>query len=591
MKVHELPVDILFLVAPYLSPRDFLNFCSTCKDLQSSVRTDRIYWRNLTQSTFRLPNRPSDNRQFDFWINLYKQLSTKTDIYVWGQHQQARKLCAYPSENIFPLPKAEIPGVISDLQIGGWSSTLLNSQGQLSTLGYLDGDRFHAGDTDGVRRLFFDENETNSETTTIRSFSAGRKTVLGLSDNKTIWLWLDTETPGTKVQFPALTDATASKPSRVVAGWQNLSVYLPGTGIVVWPSPNIPAWQDPEPLPRLIEPKYQRVSNTWEDDITSHVILEKLIIFTTAAGHVYVSEYSDFDLEEDADPVVPDSYRIPDLENATEVQGSFRSFGIFNSEGGIFIGSQEQIIRWLGQTEEAIAWNIIPALQKTGAIQLAFGDYHYHALHTDGSITSYGHSPNDCGALGLAALQGTTKGLEGQDFLMPHGFITGRRICFDPAQKAFIQEQESNDSQHVARRRGLRTDSRRRVPSAETYSTRGEMGEWMEQHLRDWHLWPKVAATNAGGLAPYFALSVAAGGWSSGALMLVNEDVAAKVAEESKNELPQGSISVKLPNGSVWNESGGPVAAWKKTPPAFNFDYTKAYDDTVFGVRGWKSAA
>jgi SCF-associated factor 1 len=544
------------------------------------------------------------------------QLSTKTDIYVWGQQNEVKKLCGYPLEHIFPLPKTEIPGVISDFQIGGWSSNFLNTQGKLFTIGHIDGDRI-TEDIDGVRPLFFDEHERDIATTTIRSFSVGRRSIIALSDDKTVWLWQNTERPSIKIEFPEFQGNSASKPSRVVSGWQNLSAYFPGFGLIVWASSQgFPRWGVPDPWPEFIKPNYQHVSKSWEHDITSHIILEKLVIYTTATGHVYVSEYADFDPdEEDAIPLMPNSHRLPGLENVTEVQGSFRSFGIFNADGEILIGSQNKVIEWMlltenqqeteeieeTEAESSIAWNIIPALQKSGVIQLAFGDYHYHALHIDGSITSYGHSPNDCGALGLSALQGTSKGLEGEERLLPHGYITGRRVLFDSTQKDFARRQEASVSQDESRprRRIWRGFGRRERPATEppindnpisnSLTDRGEVGEWMEQQLSDWHLWPEVAAVNESGLAPYFALSVAAGGWSSGALVLVNEEVANKVAEVSKIKLPQNGFSIELPNGDIWNRDCGPVAAWKNPSPAFDFEHTGAYRDLVFGVHGWQS--
>jgi SCF-associated factor 1 len=51
----------------------------------------------------------------------------------------------------------------------------------------------------------------------------------------------------------------------------------------------------------------------------------------------------------------------------------------------------------------------------------------------------------------------------------------------------------------------------------------GEVSEWIEQESKEWD-----KNTDDDGLGAYFALRVSAAGWHSGALVLVNEDLANK---------------------------------------------------------------
>lgn len=176
----------------------------------------------------------------------------------------------------------------------------------------------------------------------------------------------------------------------------------------------------------------------------------------------------------------------------------------------------------------------IPALQDKQVISLAFGDYHFHALHSSGGITSYGYEPQSCGALGLGGhgvpegrLRGIrNRGIGGDGHLVPHAYTEGRRVWFEKGKQEWISFITSGgaDPEEAAARVRMAIGSP--GPNAQ-----GEVSEWIEQQGRDWEA---KYGVNAGddeddGLGAYFALSVSAAGWHSGALVLVNEDKAEKL--------------------------------------------------------------
>jgi SCF-associated factor 1 len=61
---------------------------------------------------------------------------------------------------------------------------------------------------------------------------------------------------------------------------------------------------------------------------------------------------------------------------AIDVQGSFRKFAIFKSNGEVVVGDQDFLAQIESSgSEEIKAPELIPALQNSGVIQVSFGDY------------------------------------------------------------------------------------------------------------------------------------------------------------------------------------------------------------------------
>lgn len=513
---------------------------------------------------------------------------------------------------------------------------MLTSKGGLYTIGTLNNEAFdQIGQEEVFTQLEFPQSiaNQNPERTAIAQFSVGRKIVLGLSDDKTIWLWYNKEQPALEICLPSLTNllestpsqeqespdsAHSSKVSRVVCGWNHNSAYIRGQGIVVWPNEN---WRDfkqdsvskVEPGYSIVnrssyirypESKKQNVLSTDSDDesledgeVVSYVLLENMIIFVTDVGRVFTTRIPSFIPGDGGRTITqepwPLSYEIKQLRGSVEVQGSFRSFGIFMPKGRVLVCKQNEVMEWLRISSEEQAEfpsSTIPALQENNVIQLAFGDYHFHALHADGSITSYNSDPQRVGALALSPSRGLVPSGP-NDRLLPHGYINGRRIWIHESQQDFAKAHDTN-------RRFQLLETRPFAPfvfTPEQATARfeiGEFSEWMEYEGSDWHKWPAVAAVNEDGLAPYFALNVAAGGWSSGAVILVNEDVALKIKEVYENEQKQrlvGPVNVRLGGNRQWH-SGGDMQEWKKEPPRFAFLETEDRSKEVFGFPGWREA-
>lgn len=83
----DLPLDVLFVIFPYLDAHDFLNLTSTCKDLHdSTIRYHSAYWGYATRSKFRVRNRLAVQQDGFHWQRLYKRLLTQSRVFTWGQN-------------------------------------------------------------------------------------------------------------------------------------------------------------------------------------------------------------------------------------------------------------------------------------------------------------------------------------------------------------------------------------------------------------------------------------------------------------------------------------------------------------------------
>ncbi|KAK3059912.1 hypothetical protein LTS18_009774, partial [Coniosporium uncinatum] len=173
---------------------------------------------------------------------------------------------------------------------------------------------------------------------------------------------------------------------------------------------------------------------------------------------------------------------------------------------------------------------------------LAFGDYHFHALHANGSITSYGTEPQACGALGLGGSgdpEGRLRGIRylgaGRDGrLVPHAYAKGRQVWFQKDKATWIRFLASGGRDPDEGKERLRM-------MVVEPNVQGEVSEWVEQWGRDWDRRPGVEEDDEDGLGAHFALGVAAAGWHSGALVLVNEGLEKRVRESCTVEDPTSS--------------------------------------------------
>lgn len=328
----------------------------------------------------------------------------------------------------------------------------------------------------------------------------------------------------------------------MVAGWSRSSAFVHGVGIVVWDPVERDHGDDATDTMLVLEhaevPKtgYQHIPghNESEDEKTlgaeigtvkSYIVLEHFVVFVTDIGKVFCGRFGDKNR-------VDDVLELRQLRNEKgaplDVQGSFRRFAVFKNDDVITTDQDYLEACWNTRSdpEQASIQGLrkIPALQHNDVISVAFGDYHYLALHSNGKITSYGTEMQACGALGLGDEQtsgGIARGVVYDRFshngqLLPHAYTRGRQVWFDTRKKDWLEYVVSGhkDQEESRERRSLFTNAN---------NVQGEVSEWFEQEARAWD-----QDGGEDGLGAYFALRVSAAGWHSGALVLVNVELASK---------------------------------------------------------------
>ncbi|KAF2216551.1 hypothetical protein CERZMDRAFT_104786 [Cercospora zeae-maydis SCOH1-5] len=601
----DLPVDLLVLIFPYLDARSFLSLTSTCTALHTpDFINDSTYWSALVRRDFRVPNQPVVENDGRRWHKLYKRLRTQSKAFTWGNNEKGclghatqdlnlapnalrghdgrlrihrgrrTRQAVYPGE----MQGLENLGVISDMQCGGWSTTLLTAKGALYTVGVLDGlassQRLPHQQMvrDTLTPLTFPpgypkaRDDRYEPATAVKAFSCGRAHILALSDSGRIWSWQNAAHPGLHVKFvhhetkEYISQSEKCAVRKVVAGWNKSAALINGSGIVLW-----------EPL--ALEPDQnavgdavlvletcavpQTASHVGDEDnsvgnVLNFIILEDTVVFNTAAGKVYAALIRwGSQSQSVSNPVelqLPKSKDGPE-DVVNDVQGSFRSFAVFTKSGAVLTSTQDNIMPLLQGVPGAVhPFKRIPALQNQQVISLAFGDYHFHALHAPGYITSYGYEPQSCGALGIGGygvpesrLRGIrNQAIGGDGRLVPHAYTEGRRVWFEEEKRKWAQFLTSGgvDQQEAAERVRMAIGS----PHV---AAQGEVSEWIEQEARDWETKFGITDDDDDGLGAYFVLNVTAAGWHSGALVLVNESMAERLRK-----------AVEIPDHVATNKPG-----------------------------------
>lgn len=369
---------------------------------------------------------------------------------------------------------------------------------------------------------------------------------------------------------------------QVVAGWSRSSAYVHDIGIVVWDvverGPNdgetdtmlvmenaeVPKTSYRRPKGKERETEDQRALAEEVGAVLNYIILEHFVVFATDTGKVFCGLFGDKHRVEDI-------LELRDMRNENgrevDVQGSFRRFAVFKN-GEVITADQEYLHRyWDARGTDSMFAGLhrIPALQHNDVISVAFGDYHYLALHSNGNITSYGTELQACGALGLGeeGPQGKARGIAYDRFqhdgrLLPHAYTYGRQVWFDSRKKDWVQ--------HIIQNGGSDPDEARERMEAfeEEANVQGEVSEWVEQEGREWD-----KDTCDDGLGAYFALRVSAAGWHSGALVLVNDELAKK--EPSYSYKGKSFPRLRLSNGT---EMPGSVDfdGWRHGQPEWQLD-------------------
>lgn len=494
--------------------------------------------------------------------------------------------------NLLAAGEAELRALSAEVADGnsGWSTTLLNSIGVLYLVGNFDGLTFHGtGDTE-IKQLVFPAGyppTTSSRyepSTAIREFSTGRNHVLGLADDGKVWYWAQAEARQIKLSNVDMTARNVVRavagelyetsndlaPSRgnTVLGWDRCSLYIKGTGIVYWPPPS--DWMEPTEDTLLIEPTIipgtGHIHNSDErtsgsdlasqiGEVSNHIVLEAYVVFTTRLNKVFawstsseaeVSQLRPFELTTFYPSNPATTFNIRDI------QGSFRSFAVFTTSGAVLTAYRPLLDAFFyASTAESPSSDPLPhpsyiaSLQNQSVTSLAFGDYHVHALHDDGTISSFGRDPQNQGAFGLGnAIFAMFRGMQ-SDLRSWDGSLDGRKrrtIWFEPLMETRIEYLLKPDQEgEVAREE----DSRRRVLNDN--QLRDKYGDYFEAEGRRW----EDGVTAESEMGAYFALKVAAAGWHSAALVLVDEEKAERARQ--KHVVPASVRSAVRADEGVWS--------------------------------------
>ena len=275
--------------------------------------------------------------------------------------------------------------------------------------------------------------------------------------------------------------------------------------------------------------------------VMNHVVLAGYIVFTTDLNKIfcYRTTFPMPALE------VPEPIELSTFYNALpdqpfkirDLQGAFTRFAIFTDSGNIITGTEE----FLSQFHQAFTSStadspiplplpdIIPSLQSKSIISLAFGDHHFHALHANGTITSYGQELQRCGALGLgASTNGPANGRARGVLVTQAGFGNGhlpdgegRTVWFEPLMQRWLVDVLSKSED-------VEANERREMLLSGHEGVRKAIADYLEQEGSKW----EEGVTEDGEMGAYFALKVAAAGWHSAALVLVDEEKAEKAREK-----------------------------------------------------------
>ncbi|KAL8940020.1 MAG: hypothetical protein Q9216_003043 [Gyalolechia sp. 2 TL-2023] len=277
--------------------------------------------------------------------------------------------------------------------------------------------------------------------------------------------------------------------------------------------------------------------------VTNHIVLENYIVFTTKLNKVFLHR-TDFPVLElqPREPVELSAFYPASVDAhfaVRDLQGSFRSFAIFTTSGGVMIGDRAMLDAFYSAAYDPESSNaslpqpkIIPALQNNSITAIAFGDHHFQALRSDGTIVAYGMDIQACGAFGLGYPQGTgpLRGLR-FDSVSSNGTLgenVGREVWFDPTMHRWLADMRKKGSMDgEAKARGDMVLSISRPPWQDPAAAMA-MGDYFEREGRKW----EDGVTEEGEMGSYFVLKVAAAGWHSAALVLVDEEKAEQARQK-----------------------------------------------------------
>jgi len=278
-------------------------------------------------------------------------------------------------------------------------------------------------------------------------------------------------------------------------------------------------------------------------EVTGHVVLEKYIVFITDLNKVFCYPISAQTPALDVlDPLELTSFYTASPTESfgiRDIQGAFTRFAVFTQEGCVLTASQDLLdafwesyrTRSDDSSLTSPSADLIPSLQARGVMSIAFGDHHFLALSSNGNVTAYGKESESCGALGLgettSKLRGMIIGLGGRDTnRLPEG--EGRTVWFEPLMATWLTDMQ--------RQGAIKGEGRERAvmlkAGDEVY--RKAYADYFGKEGAKW----EEKVTQEGEMGAYFVLKVAAAGWSSAALVLVDEEKAERARESHRVHPP-----------------------------------------------------
>ncbi|KAG8527756.1 uncharacterized protein KY384_007910 [Bacidia gigantensis] len=419
--------------------------------------------------------------------------------------------------------------------------------------------------------------------TAIKQYSTGRSNVLGLSDSGLVWEWKN-ETA--VLIAPLNVDLKEKTVFEVQAGID----LVPGgrqeslqTGLrVTVDTVTIPGTS----FRQHDQATYAKDSlEAYIGEVKQFIVLESHIVFTTHHGRVF-SYTTTYPLPEFSRPnpvELTTLYNASTKSNAQAFEprslvGSFRNFGIVTSTANVLTATDSYLNVFheqaaLPSVEQRLSQpDVLPSLQSGDVVSVSFGDYHMHALHSDGTISSLGTESQRCGALGLG--DSTVSGCRGVQIAgwhrsgslnIPQDPRDKRTVWFEPLMESWIGTLVSNTRSRLG---GTATLDLAYAPQdSEQLST------WFEREGRKWMRRPvsqgrlsdrksrpttlRKTTTSTDeqddedDLPAYFALKVASAGWHSAALVLVDDDKAQAIRDRYIEPRPPATSSTV--GSGIWN--------------------------------------
>lgn len=362
-------------------------------------------------------------------------------------------------------------------------------------------------------------------------------------------------------------------------------MYVNGIGIVYWPHEIAVKYQNAEADAVLIDTATVpgtgfSKSHIGRGDpaslqsrigqVTNHIVLENYIVFTTLNKvFLYRTDFPLLDLQP-REPVELTSFYPTSADvhfSIRDLQGSFRSFAVFTTTGAVLIGDRAMLDTFYSAAYESESTDvslpqprIIPALQNNSITAIAFGDHHFQALRSDGTIMAYGMDIQACGAFGLGFPEGTgpLRGLRfnGASSNGTLGDDVGREVWFDPTMHRWLADMKKKGSvEGEAKARGDMVMSINKPPWQDPAAAIAA-GEYFEREGRKW----EDGITEEGEMGGYFVLKVAAAGWHTAALVLVDEEKVEKARQ--KHVLPPAEAKAEANepdwHGGTWEDIDAP---------------------------------